>query len=215
MAMLSVETASYRNLLAGPSEVVTEPCVVAAGADLSAGAVLGKIAAGAATGSTVTGTGSGTLGTITRGKKVQVGAYTLLCVAAATNGGLFDVVAPDGSHVGVAEVGTAFTSEQINFTIADGSGADFVVGDSFTITVAAGSGQYTLIDKTAVDGSAIARGVLAEDAAAASAAVTTAMITMGEVNSTVLSFTAGTVAADVTDDLRALGIVLRASQDQD
>lgn len=214
MAMLSVETASYRNLLAGPSEVVTEPCVILAGAALSAGAVLGKVSAGAATGSTVTGTGSGTLGTITRGKRVQVGAYTLLCVAVATNGGLFDVYAPDGSHVGVAEVGTAFTSNQINFTIADG-GTDFVVGDSFTITVAAGSGKYVLIDKTAVDGSAIARGVLAEDAASASADVTTAMITKGEVNSTVLSFTAGTVAADVTDDLRALGIVLRASQDQD
>ena len=103
------------------------------------GAVLGKVTAGACptTGTAGGGnTGTGTMTSVTAGKKVKAGVYTMTCIDAQTNAGTFKVVNPDGEEIGIARVGTAFTSPEINFTIGDS--ADFVAGDSFTVTVPAG-----------------------------------------------------------------------------
>ena len=54
---------------------------------------------------------------------------------------------------------------QLTFTIADGD-ADFAAGDTFTITVAAGSGKVKQIDFSATDGSNVACGLLTEPATA-------------------------------------------------
>ena len=84
---------------------------------------------------TKVGTGDGTL---TRASpafsaEAKVGTYKVKCVTAASNGGVFDVIDPDGVREGQATVGVAYTGS-VKFTIADGS-ADFIVGDYFTLAV--------------------------------------------------------------------------------
>ncbi len=56
--------------------------------------------------------------------------------AVAANSGVFSVTDPDGVVIGNATVGTPFTTH-LTFTIADGTVADFVIGDGFDIVVGA------------------------------------------------------------------------------
>lgn len=116
--------------------------------------VLGKITLGAATASAITGTGNGTVTGAAKTATSKVGVYTFICVAAATNGGRFQVVNPNGHRLADALVGVAY-SGQIACTINDGA-TDFVVGDSFTITVAAGTNRVVPVNPAAVDGSQVA-----------------------------------------------------------
>lgn len=82
-------------------------------------------------------TGNGVLGTLTADATAAIGAWRIICQLAATNGGSFVVLDPDGSVDGIAVVGSAYNSAAgPNFTIADGS-TDFVIGDEFVVTVAA------------------------------------------------------------------------------
>jgi hypothetical protein len=83
--------------------------------------------------------------------------FTISVTEASHAGGTFTVTAPDGSALPDAIVDAAYTNPQINFTINDGS-PDFAVGDSFTITVAEGSGKVKEIDFDAADGSREAYG---------------------------------------------------------
>lgn len=141
---------------------------VLAGQNLSVAAVLGKVTAGAVptTGTADAGnTGNGTCTVVTGGKYVQVGTYTITCIQAVANGGVFEVTGVNGEHLGTVAIDPGagqtgvFTSDQINFTLTD-AGTDFVYGDLFTIAVAAGGGQYRAINPSGVDGSAIAAGLL-------------------------------------------------------
>lgn len=135
---------------------------VLAGQNLSVAAVLGKVTAGSvpttgtAGGSNV---GDGTCTSVTGGKYVKVGTYTLTCVEPHSNTGAFAVAGVNGEAIGAASVGIAFTSSEINFTLNDGA-TDFAAGDVFTIAVPAGGGQYRAINPSGVDGSAIAAGLL-------------------------------------------------------
>ncbi len=133
---------------------------------LLSGMVLGKITKGAATGAAVAGnTGNGTItASPTVGQAAKPGVYRLVCIEPAADGGKFAVEDPDGVLIGVATVGVEFTTH-LTFTIADGA-ADFVAGDSFTITVAAGSGKVTQIDFAATDGSNAPCGILLLDTTA-------------------------------------------------
>lgn len=87
-------------------------------------------------------TGNGTVNAITRNSPYP-GVWTLTCTAAATNSGTFSVVDPGGNSRGNATVGTPFQAAlsatngfvDLAFTITDGS-VDYVVGDSFTLSVA-------------------------------------------------------------------------------
>ncbi|MEW6490769.1 MAG: head decoration protein, partial [Thermodesulfobacteriota bacterium] len=65
-------------------------------------------------------------------------------------------------------VGVAYAGDHLNMTLADGS-ADFIVGDTFTITVAAGSGKLKAYDADNLDGSQEPVFVLLEDADASEA----------------------------------------------
>lgn len=134
---------------------------------LTEGMVLGLITKGAATGAAVAGnTGNGTItASPTVGAAAKVGTYFLTCIEPNTNLGKFQVEDPDGVVIGVATVGTAFTTH-LTFTIADGA-TDFASGDSFTITVAAGSGKVKQIDFSATDGADKPYGVLLRDVTAA------------------------------------------------
>jgi hypothetical protein len=110
------------------------------------------------------------MGAVTVGASAQAGDYVLTITEAAANGGAFQVVDPAGDVVGIGAVGVAFSGGGLSFTLADGA-ADFVVGDTITITVAAGSGKYVEWDPAATDGSNIAAGILFDgvDATAADA----------------------------------------------
>lgn len=88
--------------------------------------------------------------------------FTVAVTEADHNLGTFSVTAPNGESLPPATADSAYTNNQINFTINDGD-TDFAAGDSFTIVVAAGSGKVTEIDFTAVDGSQAAAGFVIAD----------------------------------------------------
>jgi hypothetical protein len=203
---ITSQTINYDGLFAGAQDIATEGVTILTGANLVRGTVLGKVSAGTVptTGTAGTNTGNGTCGSVTGGTATQIGVYTLTCTAAAANAGTFQVQAPDGGTLPQATVAVAYTSNQINFTIADGA-VDFAVGDTFTVTVPAGSGKYRAYNSANIDGSANPVAILAEDAAAAAADVVTSAYFAG---SFVQSKLTGYAAA-IHDTLRALGIYVK------
>ena len=176
---MSKETFIKDNLFAGDYPVETDVVTVLSGSDLVRGTILGKITVGAVptTGTADVGnTGDGTLTVVTGGNETKVGVYTIKCVEAVTNGGIFQVIDPDGIVLGQFIIaagagGTiAFTTAQINGTITDGS-TDFVLDDEFTVTVPAGSGKVVAVDSSNIDGSQNPYSILAEDTDASAADV--------------------------------------------
>ena len=136
-----------------------ESATVLSGQNLKAGHVLGKVAVGTATGAAVSGnTGNGAISAVSAGATAKAGVYTANLIEPAANGGTFSVEDPDGVNVGTAVVGTPFAGP-VNFTIADGA-TDFVAGDRFAITVAAGSGKYKEYNPANTDGSQTAVAIL-------------------------------------------------------
>ncbi len=191
-----------------------EQVTLALGNNLEAGSVLGKITLGA--GSSAAGggnTGNGAMGAITVGANAQVGDYVLTITKAAVDAGDFQVVDPQGDVIGVGAVGAAFSGGGLSFTLADGA-ADFVVGDTFTITVAAGSGKYAEMDPAATDGSQVAAGVLYAPVDAASADADAVIINRhAEVSADDLIWKTGMTGGQITtatDQLATLGIIARA-----
>lgn len=153
---------------------------VLAGENISMGEILGQVTAGSVptTGTAAVGnTGNGTMTAVTGGKYVQVGTYTITCIQAATNTGVFSVKDPYGNSLPSAGVG-AYTSSELNFTINDGS-TDFAAGDVFTVAVPAGSNKYVPISFSAVDGSAKAAGIPIDDYDASASGDRTVAFTSG------------------------------------
>lgn len=183
-----------------------EEVTILTGQDLVAGTVLGKITNGAGSSAADAGnTGDGAMGAITVGANAKAGDYRLIIIEPGTNVGDFIVEDPDGINVGTGDVATAFTGGGISFTLADGA-TDFVSGDAFTITVAAGSGKYVAYDDAGTDGREVAAGVLFADVDATAADVDgTAVVRDAEVDADLLT---GSDAAGVAD-LAAIGIIVR------
>lgn len=125
--------------------------LLASGQYLQAGTVLGKASLGA--GSAVVGvsTGNGAMGAITVGSTAIVGVYVLKVTKAATNAGDFEVTDPNNEICGVGSIGTPFVGGGVSFTLADGA-TDFIVNDTWLITVAAGTGLLSPFDPTATNG---------------------------------------------------------------
>lgn len=140
---------------------------ISASQTILAGTVLGQKKVGAAVASAVTGTGNGVISAVTTTSKAKAGIYTLTCVMAVTNGGIFSVVDPDGIGLAPLYVGVAY-SNHIALTVADGA-TDFTVGATFTVTVAAGTLEWVPVAPAAVDGSAIAAGIAREPIASVAA----------------------------------------------
>ncbi len=161
--MITVESTYLNDLLKWEMEgwQSREKVTVKAGQNLAMGSVLGKLRVGSvpATGTAGTNTGAGTCGSVTGGVSTKVGVYTLTCVNIVSGGGVFSVKDPDGHALPDAYVGQSYVNPAINFTLADGT-PDFVLGDSFTITVPAGAGTVAMLDVDGVDGTASAYGVL-------------------------------------------------------
>jgi Bacteriophage lambda head decoration protein D len=186
---------------------------VKSGAKLQAGTVLGKITLGTASETHAGNTGNGAMGAITVGATAKPGVYTLKITKAATNAGDFEVFDPTGELCGVGSVAAAFSGGGLSFTLADGA-TDFIVGDTFLITVAAGSGKYVACNPTNTDGSQIAAAILygLTDATNVDKAAT-AVVRSSEINASELvydaSFSSTPLKNAALAQLATLGIIAR------
>ena len=133
--------------------------------------------------------------------------FTVVVAEADHDAGTFNVLAPNGQALPAATVGVAYTNAQINFTLTDGA-ADFIAGDTFTITVAAGSGKCVELDPAAVDGSQVAYGITiaAYDASLADVAGV-AVVRNAVIVSDALTWPAGITVDQKTQALAELAAV--------
>jgi hypothetical protein len=183
------------------------------GDKIDAGTPLGKITKGAATGAAVAGN-TGT-GTITAAPAVAAGAkagvYRAICIEPTTDAGKFLVTDPDGINLGVATVAVEFVGGGLTFTIADAE--DFASGDSFTITVAAGSGKSVPFDQDGVDGSEITTEILYDNIIATGGDMEVVVVARdAEVNGSELIWPADIEAGEKTAaiaQLAEVGIIVR------
>jgi hypothetical protein len=187
--------------------------ILASGNNLLAGAVVGKIvSAGTGAAQAGTNTGNGMMGAITVGNGAQAGTYVLKVIKAVTNAGDFEVYDPQGDLCGVGQVAAAFSGGGISFTLADGA-TDFVVGDTFTITVTALTVKWSVLAPTGTNGSQIAAGILYRATDASSADTTAVFITRAAtVGSAKLVWPGGATTAQKNTaiaQLTAAGIVVR------
>ena len=99
---------------------------------------VGLIAATAGAAVAGSNTGNGTVGSISVFSGfTKSETITLTCVGVpGSNLANFSVSGSVSGSLGIAVLGTAFVSNQIAFTIADGA-TDFIIGDSFTIATTA------------------------------------------------------------------------------
>lgn len=179
------------------------------GQNLEAGSVVGQLITAAAVAGTNTGNGAVTIGVI--GASAQIGVYSAVCVATASNAGTFNLYAPDGTLIRQITVGGGATvSPHFTITIADGSN-DFAAGDSFAITLT--GGDFEQLDPTEDDGAQIAAGILLATTNATSADTPCVVIARhAEVNANEIVWPSGITDAQkatATAQLLARGLTLR------
>lgn len=202
-------------LIAGDLKIVTSDITVLHSAALLRGTVMGKITLGAVTSAAKAGGNTGT-GVLTVDvatpllANAKLGVYTVRFTAAAANNGTFRVADPNGAVLGdvVMAGGAGAFADQIKFAVADG-GVDFIVGDGFDITVAAGSAKWIKAVKTAVDGSQNPQGILVDDADASAADVNAGLYQTGEFNGSRIIYDGSFTLGDITDAFRRLGIFIK------
>lgn len=151
------------------------------------------------------GTGTGVVSGVSLGDAAQNGTYrvTLLATSATAE---FEVIAPDGSKLKRGQVATAYTSNHVNFTLANGG--TMTAGDYFNIIVAAGSKKYTAWAPTAVNGSQKVAGILYDSVDATSADKACAVVARNaDLNLNELSF-----AATVTTAQQASAVAQMAAR---
>jgi hypothetical protein len=195
--MQELGTSKRDNGRSGDFDQVTDTMVIGQNQTFERYAALGKVlvAAGAVT-PDAGNTGDGVLDNLAlaAGGPAKVGDYVATCVAAAVDGGTFEVVDPDGQLVGNVEVGASFSGGGISFDLADGA-TDFIVGDNFALTIAAGSGQGAQLDNTAVDGTEVLVAIAADAVETGVGETQTITVYLtGEFNEDEITFANGTVA---------------------
>lgn len=156
-------------------------------------------------------TGTGTVGAIVVSNGVKVGVHKVVVTGPGSNVGNFLHFGPDGVLAGQGDVGAAYSGGGLAFTIADAT--DFVDGDGFNITVAAGDSKYVAYDDDNPDGSDAADAVLCYAADATSADIAaTVIFRLAEVDSALLVWAGSNDADDKTAglaDLAAKNIIAR------
>jgi hypothetical protein len=160
---------------------------------------------------TLIGTGTGAVSAISLGKYAQPGAYTVRLLATGTTAAL-DVIAPDGSAIKQGAVASAYASDHINFTLANGG--TMTAGDYFVLIVAGyTSPEAKAWDPVAVDGTQEAWGILTADCDASAADTdAVAIVRNAEVASSQLAWGAAVTDAQKTTayrQLSAAGIEMR------
>lgn len=194
-------------LIADARNLVSQPILVAGGALLKRGTVLGQQNTSPVIAAPTAGnTGNATIGAVSAGASPLTGTYK----ATATGPTAFAVTDPEGVAVGNAAAGTAFTSTGVNFTITAGS-TPAVAGDSFTIEVADAVGTYIASVRTASDGSQNPVAILADDADATLGPVTSGGYVAGEFNAARVIFDATWNLAQLTSAARVYSIFLKSS----
>jgi hypothetical protein len=205
-------------LIAGDLKVVTKPATITGGAALVRGTVLGKVTLGAAVAAVKSGgnTGNGTF-VLDAATPIltyaEAGIYTLRCIVAAANSGTFRLSSPTGRVLGDYTIaggagGTVTVANQIKGVITDAA-TDFIVGDGFDITIAAGSGAYKKAIAGAIDGSATPATLLVDDTDASGGDVLGGIYTMGEFNGNAVTLGAGITLAAATAALEVNNIYLK------
>ena len=211
-ASFSSSTYTPDNLIAGEGQLLSRKVTIASGQTIARGHVLGKISVGAATAAAKSGGNAANTGALTMDATTpvlagaQVGVYTVRCIAASTNSGTFLVLDPLGRSLGQVFVGATFAT-QIKFAIADGS-QDFIVGEGFDITVAAGSGEYVVSLAAAVNGSQTPDMIASEAVDASGGAKELIAYYKGDFNEAALTIGTGHTAASIREGLRVKGINL-------
>lgn len=214
---VTAEIYSPDQLIAGDLKIVTRDITVFHSAALLRGTVMGKITLGAASSAVKAGGNTGT-GTLTLDvatpilANAKAGIYMVRCIAAAANNGTFRVTDPDGVVLGdvVMAAGAGTFADRIKFALADG-GVDFIVGDGFDVTIAAGSAKWIAAVKTAVDGSASIQGILVDNADASAADVNAGLYQTGEFNGSRLIYDVSYSLDDIINGFRPLGIFVKDS----
>lgn len=145
--------------------------------------------------------GDGTAFAVEGRRYLKVGIYTMTCITAVSNGGVFSVVDPDGLILPIATVGIAYDSNQIAFRIVKDT-SDFAVGDVITVEVTIHPRQCKLLDKGATDGSSEPYCVLSETINATFVAKYSIGYLQGQFNERALLFASGTDIEDVRDAMR-------------
>jgi hypothetical protein len=158
--------------------------VLSGAGKLKAGTVLGKITNGGATAAAKGGgnAGTGAASAVSAQTKAIVGVYKAIVEIAAANAATWNLYDPNGKLIDQKQYSgggatAVFANDHIHATITDG-GTDFVVGDEFDITVAAGSGKYIQPTATAIDGSGVGTVILMEEIDATSADVAARVIAL-------------------------------------
>ena len=191
-------------LIAGNLKIETETKTITGAAAYARGTVMGKVSLGAVTSAVKASganTGNGTCTVdVTAPKQAfaQAGIYTVRCTAAAANNGTFELKDPRGRSLGnyVMAGGALTISNQVKFALADGA-TDFIVGDGFDITIAAGSGAYKKAVATAFDGSQTPSRVLVDAIDVTSTDKTGGLYSQAELNLSNLVYDASFSSADI------------------
>lgn len=191
--------------------LIARKAILAAGQNLTRGALLGKVStANAATTpvGAVANSGVATFSAISVGSDAAEGTYTVAVTAAkdGTTGAAFSVTGPTGKTA-TGNMGVAFSGLSLGFTVTDGAAANAaVVGDSYTFAVTASNGEYRLSLSAANDGSQTPVAILVHDTDATSGDTETLIYERGDFNQSAVTFGTGHTAESVRAGLRALGI---------
>ena len=175
-------------------------------------AVADAVTAGAFVG---TGDGTVTLATVVGGQVVPiVGAYSLVCVGVVADGGIFNLLDPNGALVAgnlTLDVGaggtTILEAGGLQFSVTDGA-TNFALGDAAPLTVAA-DGDVVIFATDGAGGAQIPSMVMTYETVATGAEdqAQRAMVS-GQVRREKLVIDAGgTVTDSIVDQLRDFGIV--------
>lgn len=177
---------------------------ILSGQVLKRGAVLGAVLFGAAVAAafSLNAANTGTVGAVTVSDGAKPGVYKVVIIEPVTNAGKFTVEDPDGVTIGTGNVAAVFNGGGLSFTVSDGA-TDFISGEGFNITVAAGSGKYKLAPETSTDGSDAGTAILLEDVDATAGDVPNVLILLREaqVDATSLIYD-----ASVNDDTKKTAI---------
>ena len=205
---IRTETFKVDHLIGGDFPRETGSGVLAQGQKLLRGALLGIINGTAIAITAKAGNvGNGNVVGLVLGQQPQPGVYTL--VADADVGG-FTVTDPQGNALTELIIGQPYDTPAFGMTLTQGA-TPFAVGDTFTVTIAAGSGEYTLSTPTATDGSQIPTAILLADTDASAGPVPCPVYFSGEFDENAITYGTGWNADAVRAALRGVGIFLKRS----